>query len=616
MAWHIVILTFTYCWHPGCLDEHNPIDAQFCQQCGSRLKLQDRYRAIQRLGRTTFLAIDLATTPPAPCVVKRCRGVNSNWTDPELIFPPQIPAVRDYIKQGEALYIVHGFIAGKTLETLLVEQQLLPAAVWQILAQVLPVLQWLHSYQLIHGDIQPRNIIQMASQSLSLDQPQFRLVDFAGVTKVTSNPLDSTPATLGSATYAAPEQIQGQPVYASDLYSLGVTCIHALTGIHPFSLMDGVNPRWAWRHYWLPNKTNYEDKTDRERLAEVLDQLIEPDLSQRCLSAETMIERISLLRGEKITRLVSSPVPRWTCATLLGHQGLFAGVSTVAIAPDQTMLASGSQDKTIRLWDLETAKECFRLQGHSHFVQAIAFHPQQQTLLASGSRDRTVQLWDLQQRQAIRTLIGHGAAVNAVAFSPPDGQMLVSASADKTVKLWNPDTEELITTLVGHRLAVNAIAFSPVAPLLVSASADSTIRVWDCVTWEAVHTLVGHTAAVTAVAVAPDGKIMASGSQDRTIRLWDTDSWQCIRILSGHAWMISALAFSNHGKVLVSSSWDKTLKLWCIDTGKTIDVLSGHTDSVTCVAIAADGQVIVSGSQDHSIKIWKPQRKMGNLLDL
>jgi WD40 repeat protein len=474
---------------------------------------------------------------------------------------------------------------GNNLATILAEQGTLsPADIWQILEDLLPVIQALHARQIIHGDIQPERILQVG------DRPPLDQVIKAFATR--------SPARVASPDYAAPEQILGKPGFASDLYSLGVTCIYLLTGIHPFTLFDAVNHCWVWQDYWIVDE---EDTSNYERLGQILNQLVEPNLERRFTSAGNAIAAIYVITGKKPLTVPLTRTSHWQCtATLLGNQSSFAGVNAVAIAPNNQTTASASDDKTIRLWDIDTKALLFKLLGQAR-INTIAFHPEKADLLASGSDDRTIQLWNLQTKQA-QPLAGHRYAVNAVVWSP-NGEVLASGSADKMVKLWSA-AGELITTLEGHRLAVNAIAFSPIGSIILSASADSLVRVWNYQTFELLQVLTGHTGAVTAIAFAPNGQLVATGSEDRTIRLWNT-AWECISTLPGHPWLVSGLTFSPNSQTLLSSSWDQTVKLWDVNTGAEMESLVGHTDSVTSVAIARNGGAIVSGSKDRTVRVWQ-----------
>ncbi|MFN6539367.1 MAG: ribosome assembly protein 4, partial [Nostoc sp. EkiNYC01] len=164
------------------------------------------------------------------------------------------------------------------------------------------------------------------------------------------------------------------------------------------------------------------------------------------------------------------------------------------------------------------AIEVNTLEGHSSRVWGVVFSPDGKTL-ASGSDDKTIKLWDVSTGKAIKTLTGHSSAVISVVFSP-DGKTLASGSSDNTIKLWDVSTGKAIKTLTGHSSAVISVVFSPDGKTLASGSSDKTIKLWDVNTGKAIKTLTGHSSAVISVVFSPDGKTLASGSSDNTIKLW------------------------------------------------------------------------------------------------
>jgi hypothetical protein len=247
--------------------------------------------------------------------------------------------------------------------------------------------------------------------------------------------------------------------------------------------------------------------------------------------------------------------------TLTGHTDW---VTSVAFSPDGRLLASGSFDKTIELWEVATGSEVDTL-GPTGYVVSVAFSPDGR-LLASGSSDKTIRLWEVATGSEVRTLTGHTDWVYSVAFSP-DGRLLASGSSDKTIRLWEVATGSLVRTLSGHTGGVTSVAFSPDGRLLASGSLDATIKLWEVASGREVRTLSGHTGGVTSVAFSPDGRLLASGSLDATIKLWEVASGREVRTLSGHPLRPhrgchSSVAFSPDGRLLASGSGDTTITLW------------------------------------------------------
>lgn len=171
------------------------------------------------------------------------------------------------------------------------------------------------------------------------------------------------------------------------------------------------------------------------------------------------------------------------------------------------------------------------LQGHGNWARAVAFQYHAGLMLASGSEDHTVKLWNLGSGQEVSTLQHQKGGVNAVAFNH-DGSLLASASNDTTIKLWDVANRRLVLTLYGHHHTVFSVAFSPDSRLLASGGVDNTVRLWDVNNGRELFTLLGHTGWVFSVAFSPDGRFLASGSQDKTVKLWEVCSGQELTTLA------------------------------------------------------------------------------------
>jgi small GTP-binding protein len=256
--------------------------------------------------------------------------------------------------------------------------------------------------------------------------------------------------------------------------------------------------------------------------------------------------------------------------TLEGHQDQ---VNTVAFDAQGEMLASGSEDKTVKLWEARSGKLLRTLEGHEREVYSVAFDPQGGTL-ASGSNDGTVRLWEARSGKLLRTLEGHQAGVCSVTFNPQGGT-LASGSADGTVKCWEAQSGKLLRTLEGHHSLVYSTAFDPQGGTLASGSADSTVKCWEAQSGKLLRTLEGHQDVVYSVTFDPQGGRLASGSTDRTVKLWEARSGKLLRTLEGHTGAVDIIATDGH--LLASKSDDQTIRLWSCESWETVAVIPEPT---------------------------------------
>jgi WD40 repeat protein len=288
--------------------------------------------------------------------------------------------------------------------------------------------------------------------------------------------------------------------------------------------------------------------------------------------------------------------------SLKGHTH---SVRSVTFSPDGALLASGSLDKTVRLWRVSDGTPVRTLEVHTSWhagVTSVAFSPDG-ALLASGSDDKTVCLWRVADGTLVRTLPGHTHWVRNVAFSP-DGALLASGSRDRTVRVWRAADGSLVRALEGHLKWVPSVAFSPDGALLASGSLDKTVRLWSVVDGTRVCTLAGHTHWVTSVAFSPDGALLASGSYDKTVRLWRVADGTLARTVKA-GWLncVRSVAFSPDGALLASGD-DSTVRLWFAADGTLARTVKAWLNCVRSVAFSPDGALLASGGDDSTVRLW------------
>jgi WD40 repeat protein/serine/threonine protein kinase/formylglycine-generating enzyme required for sulfatase activity len=286
-------------------------------------------------------------------------------------------------------------------------------------------------------------------------------------------------------------------------------------------------------------------------------------------------------------------------ARLSGHKGT---VLSVAFSPDGKTLASGSSDKTVRLWNFATGEHLKTIDQPEESVEKVVFLPGCSSLVSAG-RDGVIRLFHPKTSQQYRTLEGHKGNVRSLAVSQ-DGKTFVSGGYDGTVKMWDLGTGREKATLEGHKGDVFCVATSPDGKTIASGSRDGAIILWDAESGGILHTLTIQESEVSSIAFYPNGRVLASSSSDGAVRLWNVTTGEEIRTLVVGLKGVGNVAFSPDGELLASSGGCGTIALWQTRTGKQLGSFKAAEEAIRCLAFSPDGKTLVSGGWDRAVSLW------------
>lgn len=291
--------------------------------------------------------------------------------------------------------------------------------------------------------------------------------------------------------------------------------------------------------------------------------------------------------------------------TLKGHKGW---VICVAVSPDGTWAASGSYDKTVKIWDLNTGQCRMTLEGHTEYVKSVAITPDGKRIL-SGSNDYSVRVWDAGSGQEVAKLEGHTDRVWSV-VALRDNARVLSGGFDKTLRLWELASGTCLKTIVCGTDGgddVFSTAVNPAGTQALSGHRDGRVRLWSLEKGQCLATLKGHSAIAQSVQITPDGRFALSGSDDTTIKVWDLAAGTCVGTLEGHQKAVMSVAISPDGTLIASVGFiDHTVRLWDWKSGTCLQVITNEGNFIPIsVAFSPVGSRLVVGTTLKGINVYR-----------
>jgi WD40 repeat protein len=481
----------------------------------------------------------------------------------------------------------------------------------QIAQQICAGLREAHAQGIVHRDLKPENVM--------LDRTgQVKVMDF-GIARSIDARSGTTGLIVGTPAYMAPEQAQGRAVDPrSDIYSLGLIVYEMLSGRPAFSGDTPVAVALKQVHE-RPTPLHELDPTIPEDIEIVILKCLEKDPGKRFQSVEELqaaLGRVQRPLDRYLTRARQESnilgrvrllhVPPRLFTTGYGFAGGLALGIALLWAFTLWNRSGASRNEGSVNSEISSPKSAERTPApswHEDVVTSVAFSPDGR-LLATASEDKTVKLWQAGTWRNVQTIIGHTRAVSTVAFSP-DGRWLASGSVDKTIRIWDvPNGNH--PRLLDAKQRVSLLAFNSDGSRLASGGgSDGKITVWDLRTGRKLLAFVADNGSVGGLAFSPDGRLLATGGEDEVVKVWKafTGAPQLIA-KNRHSDEINALGFSRDGRWIASASYDKTIKLWDKDTGEELRTLMGHEDSVNDVAFSPTADLLASASADRTVRIW------------
>jgi serine/threonine protein kinase/WD40 repeat protein len=488
-------------------------------------------------------------------------------------------------------FLVMELISGESLEKKLErEGRLSLREIVSIGMQTAAGLAAAHEKGLIHRDIKPGNIL------LEKSGQRVKLTDFGLARAAEDVRLTRSGLVAGTPLYMSPEQASGEELDArSDLFSLGVVLYELAAGEPPFT---GKTPLVV-----LKRLTDDQPVPLRERNPElpewfvhIVDRLLAKKPADRFQSAREVADMLEhfwamLKSSETVVCKKKKAVNTWKAIAL----GTAAGLLTLVLGAVAVFFLVPRADRR----EDQVLPPLHVLKGNAGPLWSLAVSKDGKNL-AMGTDDGTVKFWDIAAQKVDWAFKAHQGTIWSLALSP---HYLATGSDDGPAKIW-----DLSTRQERHELAdsvgTRSLTFDPDEKRILAGGRNGSVKVWDALTGAKIFETKGHTGLVGAVAFAADGKTMATASGDKTIKIWDASSGMEKLALQGHQAGVYAIAFSPNGAFLVSGSWDKTVRLWDLASGTPIATLTSPTQDVWSVDFNAKGTQFAATGEDQMVRIW------------
>jgi hypothetical protein len=533
-------------------------------------------------------------------------------------------------------FLVMELVTGESLEKKLErEGQITLREIVRIGMQTAAGLAAAHEKGLIHRDIKPGNIL------LEQSGQRVKLTDFGLARAAEDVRLTRSGLVAGTPLYMSPEQATGEELDArSDLFSLGVVLYELAAGEPPF---DGKTPLAVLKRVTeeQPVPLRQRNPDLPEWFVQIVDRLLAKKPQDRFQSARQVADVLEhywavLRSSETVTCPRKKAVTPWKAVTVgitaglltlvLGVAALFffwprpdtpeekapapwhvlkgnAGpLWSLAVSGDGKNLAMGTDEGTVKYWDIDAGNVVWTLKAHKTPVWALALSPQGDRL-ATGSDDGHAIVWDVKTQKESGTF-SSGAGVRAVAFDP-EGKRLLTGARNGTVTVWDVRSGEKHKEIVGHSGLVVAVAFAPDGKTLASAGGDKTIKLWDAGSGQEKLTLQGHQAGVYGIAFSPDGRYLVSGGWDKTVRLWELASGSLLATMTSPHQDVWSVDFNAEGTRFAATGEDQMVRLWDFESRKEVASFRGSSGSIMNIRFVPKSGLIVAAGKEGDARIWR-----------